>query len=112
MGGKEKTVSGLKVRPAQKQERQNREQEGHRGGKEGICQHQGLDSSSDGGKEGPWPEGLRCREEGHAPVRQGKGSLQEVMHPRLVSRLQVQNAVRKVPALWSIHGAVEPGVRS
>merc|ERR1711862_997666 len=77
------------VRPAQEQEWQNCEQEGHRGGKEGLCQHQGLDSSSGGGKEGPRPEGLCGREEGLTAVRQGKGSLQEVMR-----RLLLQNAGR------------------
>merc|ERR1712004_457902 len=82
------------VRPAQKQEWQDCEQEGFRSRKEGICLHQGLDSSSGGSKEGSRPEGLRCREEGHTAVRQGKGSLQEVMHPRLLSRLLVQNAGR------------------
>merc|ERR1711896_10073 len=54
-----------------------REQEAERERQEGLRPDQGLDLGRDSGAQGSRREGLRRREEGHAPVQEGEG----VLHP-------------------------------
>merc|ERR1712100_795407 len=64
------------------QEREDREQEAERERQEGLRPDQGLDPRRDEGAEGARCEGLRRREEGHAPVQEGEGVLRELSAER------------------------------
>merc|ERR1712093_711814 len=64
--------------PDEEQEWEDREQEGERERQEGVRPDQGLDPRRDEGAQGSRREGLRRREEGHAPVQEGEGVLRPV----------------------------------
>merc|ERR1712070_694452 len=62
----------------EEQEREDREQEAERKRQEGLRPDQGLDPRRGEGAEDSRREGLRRREEGHAPVQEGEGVLRPV----------------------------------
>merc|ERR1711918_313486 len=68
MGSKAKTVGGLSQGPHQEQVWQDREQEAECSG-----QNEHMDDCREEGTRCLEDQGLRCRQEGHAPLPEGKG---------------------------------------
>merc|ERR1712054_673253 len=64
------------VRFGAEQARKDCDQEASCSRQEGVCQHQGLDSSSPEGKEGTECEGLRRCQEGYSSLQQGQRVVQ------------------------------------
>merc|ERR1711988_1107682 len=83
-GNKTATVGGLTKASLTKNKHGKIVSKIERKRQEGLRPDQGLDPRRGEGAEGSWREGLRRREEGHAPVQEGEGVLRPLSLNRMM----------------------------